>query len=409
MTPAEAPPYEALRAAFGQDLATDWVPDAVGAADVSSSLFDDVPAEIDVARLRVPLGSRTEDVPVVPVDARARLHGLVERALCGRRVRPEVLAYDRVDWDYSRAFRTRRQRLTELAVRPDLPLVLALDVHRLSRSLPLRTLHEAPWTTAELAAALTAVERAAGRPLLPGHRWANRLAAAALAPVDTVVARLAPGRWLRWGDDWHVFVHAPTEADEVRDAVTRALAPLGLALSAPKSRTLPVAAVLDGTARDVAGDPGHAWRRGLERGDVRALRYALPRAAPAPEISRDVPHTVRQWPELLPRAVQYLDRAADTPEGRAALRALMTDADAFACGRLLALAAGRRAVAADVPDAVLTLAYADESVALRALAARVAALTDRLRLTPDPPPRLRPWLALGAEPARWPPRLTTLL
>ncbi|MFI1829684.1 hypothetical protein ACH41E_25050 [Streptomyces sp. NPDC020412] len=409
MTPAEAPSYEALRAAFGQDLATDWIPDAVGAVDVAPFLLGGAPSGIDAARLRVPLGSRTEDVPVVPVDVRARLHGLVERALCGHRVRPEVLAYDRVDWDYRHAFRTRQQRLTELAARPELPLVLALDVHRLSRSLPLRALHDAPWATPELSAALAALDRAAGRPLLPGHRWANRLAAAVLSPVDTVVARLAPGRWLRWGDDWHVFVHAPAEADEVREAVGRALAPLGLAPSEHKTRTLPATTVLSGTARDVRGDPGDAWRRGLEQGDARALRYALPRAAPTPQISRSVPGAVRHRPELLPRAVQYLARAVDTPEGRAAVRALLPAASPFTCARLLALAATHRALAADVPDELLTRSYASGSVALRSLATRVAALTTRLRLTPDPPPRLRPWLALGADPNRWPPLLTTLL
>ncbi|MEU5977415.1 hypothetical protein [Streptomyces sp. NPDC047315] len=411
MTHADAPSNDALHAAFGQDLATDWVPDAVGAVDVWPSPVGGGPVALDVSRLRVPLGGRTEDVPVVPVTTRAHLHLLTERALCRHRVRPEVLAYDRVDWDYRRAFRTRQRRLRELAARADLPLVLVLDVHGLSRSLPLRTLSEAPWATAELAAALAALDRAAGRVLLPGHRWANRLAAAALGPVDTVVARLAPGRWLRWGDDWHVFVRTPAEAAEVREAVRGALAPLGLAPSVRKTRTLPVSALLDGAARGTAGDPADAWRLGLERGDVRALRYALPRAAPTPEISRGVPCAVRQWPELLPRAVEYLGRAVDAAQGRAAVRVLTADAhaDPFACGRLLALAAARREVAADVPDAVLTLAYADESVALRALAARVAALTDRLRLTPDPPPRLGRWLALGAEPACWPPRLTTLL
>ncbi|MEK8171840.1 hypothetical protein NKH77_28375 [Streptomyces sp. M19] len=130
--------------------------------------------------------------------------------------------------------------------------------------------------TGELARTLALLHRAAGRCLLHGHRWASRLGTAVLAPVDAVVAELAPERWTRWGDEWHVFVRDTAEAERVRVAVEGALARLGLRPSAAKSGILAARAVAAHDARDVAGPAGEVWRRGLADGDPRALRYALP-------------------------------------------------------------------------------------------------------------------------------------
>ncbi len=247
----------ALRASFGHDLLTEWIPDALGAADALRDLARGrvpPPAALDVGWLRVPLARRTEAVPVVPVAVRAHLHRVVERALSGFEPTAEVFSYRALTWNYRTAFGARGARLRALAERGDLPLVLSLDVHRFGRSLPLATLLDAAWMTEELATDLTRLTAEAGHCLLSSHHWANRLGGAALAPVDAVLGRLVPGQWLRWADDWHVFVRDADEAERVRAAVRDGLAALGLTLSANKSGLRPAATVRTGPARDVAGE-----------------------------------------------------------------------------------------------------------------------------------------------------------
>jgi hypothetical protein len=247
--------------------------------------------------------------------------------------------------------------------------------------------------------------------LPPEHRWAARLAGAYLAPVDEQVDRLAPRRWVRWGDEWLVFVPGPPAAEEIRAAVADRLAALGLALSAAKTTLRPAADAV-ATGRDVAGPPARVWRRGLRDGDVRALRYALPRLDPGPGVSRALPELVRVWPRLLPRAVAYLDRAVHTGEGAAVCRALLEDgtaADPFALGRLLALAGRHEAVAGRVGGALLDSALGSGVRALRELGTRAAALTGRLPLGSEPSPELAGWIARGARAGDSPPRVATLL
>ncbi|WEV26376.1 hypothetical protein OYE22_15105 [Streptomyces sp. 71268] len=405
----------ALRASFGHDLLTEWIPDALGAADVLRDLARGrvpPPAALDVGWLRVPLSRRTEAVPVVPVAVRAHLHRTVERALRGYEPAAEVFSYRALTWDYRTAFGARGARMRALAERGDLPLVLSLDVHRFGRSLPLPTLLDATWMTEELGTLLGRLTAEAGHCLLSSHHWANRLGSAALAPVDAVLGRLVPGRWLRWADDWHVFVRDADEADRVRAAVRDGLATLGLTLSADKSGLRPAATVLAGPARDVAGEPARVWRAGVAGGDLRALRYALPRLAPDARISAEVPSVVRRWPALLPRAVRYLDGAARSAHGRAVVAELLGGAerDPFAAARLLALTGRHAELAALVPGAVLAMAGDDGSpAALRELATRVAVVDRRAHLAPEPTPRLRAWVADGGHAGASQPSVATLL
>lgn len=428
MTDDAPPGGRALSAAFDGDLLTEYVPDALGAADVRRRIalgrpLDDGPLDdgplgdgplgeepFHVGQLSVPLARRAETIPVVSCAARARLLLLTEEALAAHTPRPEVFSYRSLGWEYRPAYQARQQHLRALAARPGLPLVLVLDVHRFGRSLPLDTLVGAPWMTERLAGALTALHGAAGRGLLPGHRWSNRLATAALAPLDVTVAALAPGRWARWGDDLHVFVRDHAEADDIRAAVVTALQGLGLRLSAEKSTVTVPAAVLAGPARVIDGRPEEVWRTGLAIGDVTALRYALPRTAPDEAVSRTLVGAVRDRPVLLPRAAHYLDRAAGTSAGRAAATELLhtAAADAFTAARLLALAGRHRDLAAEVPDALLAVAYDSGFVPLRELAFRVDVSRGGREVRP-PSSRMRDLLSPDALSGRQQPQVTTLL
>ncbi|GHE78401.1 hypothetical protein GCM10018785_53200 [Streptomyces longispororuber] len=408
----DAPPAQALSAAFDGDLLTDYVPDALGAVDVRRLLCTGRPLEdpLHVGHLRVPLARRLEVVPVVSCAARARMLRLTEQALSAHVPRPEVFSYRSLDWRYRPAYQERQHHLRALAARGGLPLVLVLDVHRFGRSLPLDVLCRTPWMTERLAEALTALYSAAGRALLPGHRWANRLATAVLAPLDDAVASLAPGRWTRWGDDLHVFVRDHAEADDIRAAAAAVLRRLGLRLSAEKSTVTGAASVLTRSARVIRGRAQDVWRSGLSDGDVQALRYALPRTPPDDTVSRTLVGAVRDHPGLLPRAVHYLDRAAHSPAARAAAEDLLLTAepDAFAAARLLPLAARHPGLVPAVPDALLAVAEESEVGPLRELAFRVAVSGGR-RHTWPPTPRMRGRLAQGAELARDLPDVNTLL
>ncbi|GHC60683.1 hypothetical protein [Streptomyces flavofungini] len=416
MTDDMPPDGRALTAAFDGDLLTEYVPDALGAADVRRRLalgrpLDDGALEpLHVGRLRVPLTRRAETVPVVSCAARARLLLLTEEALAGHAPRPEVFSYRSLGWEYRPAYQARQRHLRTLAARPELPLVLVLDVHRFGRSLPLATLRRAPWMTERLAGALTALHGAAGRSLLPGHRWSNRLATAALAPLDDTVAALAPGRWARWGDDLHIFVRDHAEADGIRAAVVTALQELGLRLSAEKSTVTAPAAVLAGPARVIDGHPAEVWRTGLAADDVTALRYALPRTPPDEAVSRTLVGAVRDRPVLLPRAVHYLDLAAGTAAGRAAAQELLRTAaaDAFTAARVLALAGRHPDLAAEVPDALLAVAYDSGFVPLCELAFRVDVSRGRGD-RPPPSTRMRDLRTADGLSPRQQPQVSTLL
>ncbi|MFI9257894.1 hypothetical protein ACIGT4_09240 [Streptomyces sioyaensis] len=404
----------ALSTSFGHDLLTEWIPDALGATDVIRDLAGGtvaVPERLDAGWLQVPLTRRTERVPVVPPAVRAHAHLLVERSLLRQEPRPEVFSYRSPVWDYRSAYRARQTRMREMARRGDLPLVLRLDIHRFGQSLPLHVLLDAPWMTGELAGYLTELHRATGRCLLPGHRWANRLGTAALAPIDALLAVTTPGRWLRWGDDWHVFVRDSAEAEQVRGVVEGGLEALGLRLSEDKSTTEPVNDLFAGPAHDVAGHPPEVWRRGIQDADVRALRYALARIEPDAHVSRALVGTVRTWPVLLPRAVQYLDRAVSTPAGQEAARELLEDAhaDLFGAARILALAGRHQALASGVSDRLLDVAAGCGISGLRTLSARVALCTGRRRMVHRPPAHLLRWIAQGADIRRNPPSVATLL
>ncbi|MEU2558393.1 hypothetical protein ABZ626_03460 [Streptomyces longispororuber] len=408
----DASPAQALAAAFDGDLLTDYVPDALGAVDVRRLLSADRPLDepLDVGHLRVPLARRVEVVPVVSCAARAHMLRLTEQALHAHVPRPEVFSYRSLSWRYRPAYQERQRHLRALATRSDLPLVLVLDVHRFGRSLPLDVLCRAPWMTERLAEALTALYGAAGRGLLSGHRWANRLATAVLAPLDDAVASLAPGRWARWGDDLHVFVRDHAEADGIRAAVATVLRRLGLRLSAEKSTVTAAAAVLARSARVIPGRAEEVWRAGLADGDVQALRYALPRTPPDDTVSRTLVGAVRSHPGLLPRAAHYLDRAASSPSGRAAAEDLLRTAepDAFTAARLLPLVARHPGLVPVVPDALLAVAEGSGIGPLRELAFRLAVARGR-RHSPPPTPRMRAWLAQGACPHSQLPDVDTLL
>lgn len=402
------------RSGFAEDLLTEWVPDVLNAVDVKADVAEgvvDPGLRITACRLRVPLARRCESVPVVDTAVRGQMHVLVELALRRHRPRRQVSSYRSAAWNYRDAYRGRLARMQELSDRADLPFVLKLDIHRFGRSLPLSALLGTSWMTEALASRLAELEREAGECLLPGHRWANRLGTAVLAPVDEAVGASAADRWVRWGDDWHVFTKDEDEAEQIRGTVEAELKLLGLALSEEKSGIAPAREVLAGPARDVAGHPADVWSKGYESGDIRALRFSLPRLSPSDSVSRTIPSAVRAFPGLLPRAVEYLDRAMGTSAGRVTVLQLLerAEVDSFVAARLLALACRHPHLADSVPDSLLISVDRCGIDGVQALAVRVATMTGRKHLVSPPPPRLAAWLSSGDDFRRDPPSVVTLL
>lgn len=418
---------------FAKGLRTVWLPDAFASADLLSELSDgsfltspaDVPpliARAPLHRLTVPVGGETRTVPLLPPPVHAALHVLTERALRGHRPHRCVHNATRADWDYRRAYRTRSTKLAALASDPGRPHVQHLDVERFGTSVRLGALRAVPWMTPELGDALRVLWERTGQCLVHGTSWSTRLGSALLAPADLAVARIAGDNWARWSDGWHIGVSGAREGERVRQAVTKALSAMGLRLSARKSVLLAPSAVAEGVAADVAGPADEVWRAAERGDDVRRYRYTLVRAAPDPEISAALPDLVRRHPALLPRAAQYLDGAATTPEGAAAFDALLRWADRdepkregadreapFRSGRLLVLAARHHGLARLVPPPVLERWCASPLPALRELAERAAVTGRGPGAVAGPSPRVATWIRRGAAPGDHPPEALTCL
>jgi hypothetical protein len=408
-----SPHWAALSSSFASDLLTDWVPDSIGAADVFGALRSGVlpPKEpLRAAHLLVTMATRSSLVPVIDVASRARLHSITDDALAAYKPDANVFSYRSLGSTYRPAYRARIDRLRSLASDSRYPLVLAADVARFTASVPLSTILRQQWITPALADELTNLRAAAGRCLLPGHHWANRIGSAVLGRVDTALRSAFGSRWVRWADDFHVFVADSAEAERVRSLLLEELRDLDLTLSEEKTRLMSVSDLLSDRARDVAGDPAQVWLRGVTNSDVRALRYALPRLAAGhnPVALDDLNRIIAEIPYVLPRAVYYLDQFVDTPDGTAiAVELLQRENAPEAIGRLLALTARHQALLAAVPDHVLQIAEASDVPALRALAWRAARATG----TASSPPteRLAAWVRSGGQLEQRLPNLETLL
>jgi hypothetical protein len=410
---ATSQPGTALASSFTSDLLTDWVPDAIGAADVIAGLYRGEvppPQPVRAAQLLAAMATRCELIPVIDVAARARLHCLTEDALVGYSPDQNVFGYRSLEVDYRAAYHVRQERLRSFARDPRYPLVLAVDVARFSASVPLPVILRQTWMTPVLADEIIALRATTGRCLLPGHHWANRIGSAVLGGVDAALRSAVGRRWIRWADDFHVLLTGSQEADQVRHLLSAELARVGLKLSEEKTRLLPTSALPSGPARDVSGDPAHVWQRGVANTDVRALRYALPRLAARhdPVALGDLLSITAEHSYLIPRAVHYLDRFAESSSGAAiGVELLQRETTPAVIGRLLALAVRHPALLAAVPDHALLAATSADVPALLALVWRTAMAHGK---TPPPPTqRIAAWVRDGGQLALHLPSLETLL
>jgi hypothetical protein len=404
----------ALASSFASDLFSDLIPDPIGASDVLALLrLGKIPPAEPIRAPELPwiMASRSEFVPVINVISRARLHCLTADALAAYSPEPNVFAHRSLDVDYRPAYRARLERIRNLASDPCYPLVLAADVYRFSASVSLPVILSQPWMTEPLANELSALNATAGRCLLPGHHWANRIASAVLANVDLTLTSVVGHRWVRWSDDIHVFVADANEAQSIRRALSEELSGVGLELSQEKTKLLSIPEVLSGVARDVSGEPASVWHSGIVNDDVRALRYALPRLAALrdPVALDDLLRITRIHPYVIPRALSYLDHLMEDLRGsEVAVEMLKREENALFIGRLLSLAI-RHAdlLAAAVPDRVLHIAESTGVSSLQGLAWRVALALGKI--PPPPDRRLAGWVSQGAQSSEQLPSLETTL
>lgn len=351
---------------LAEDLTTNWLPDAVAGAGCGP----DGPIG-PVGRIDVATGSGCRSVVLAPVGLRIRGHLLAQASLGAAEaaLSPGVFGYRdaagpyREDWAAFRAAAARLAAVRAVEVR--------FDVRGFFAAVPAAALAVHGPDTERFA---REVEERYGQCLLPGHRWARRFANTVLDPVDRALG--AP--FVRWQDDYRVFVRDAAEAEAVLAAAADGLGRIGLSLNAAKTRV--------GEPEEPAerwGPPGAAsWAAAVGAGDVRRLKFLLRVAAQdAASGRRDgggVPtgglsRLVSERRVLAPRAAWALSARAAGGDGAAAaeLAALAGVPDPWVSARALAGLAAHPSLAGAAPARAVAAAADSPHAAVRALAARL--------------------------------------
>jgi hypothetical protein len=349
--------------ALAEDLKTEWVPDAVGGAciDPHSREPDGPPQQIDVA-----MASGTRRVPLAPIAVRVRGHLAAQRHLPAieRALAPGVHGYRDADTPYRVEWARMRALLDTNAASRGGGWILRADVKSFFSEASAIAVESA--AGAGMGAFCRDVERAHGQALLPGHRWARRTANVLLGTVDHAVG--AP--FVRWQDDYTVFVADACQAREVLERIDAGLARVGLRRNAQKTRAGPAHDLMR-AVRPGAGRP--VWRAAKESGDVASLKRLLREAAEGgTAMSVDgLAETGEQFPTLVPRICWLLATRAGENAAASELCRLAESDDIWTAARALAAAAAAPGLAPAVSDAALQRQAGSAVLAVRALAARL--------------------------------------
>jgi hypothetical protein len=352
---AAADRWPALR----EDLMTDWVPDAVGGAGVDPAAVEDASGPPQV--IEVATASGRPRVPLAPVGLRVRGHLAAEASLppleaclpssvCGYR---DAATPYRVEW----------QRWLGLlrGMADGGGTVLRADVRSFFTEVSTEAVRRTvPW---EMAGFCDDVRRLHGQFLLPGHRWARRVANLVLAPVDDRIA--VP--FARWQDDYALLVPDPDGAETAAAALDHALAGVGLRHNLGKSRVVAARELRAGAAPSAPD-----WSRARSDRDVPAMKRLLRAAAQGrsagPRLDTAL---VEEFPTLLPRICWLLSIREGNPGAADLIGGLVASTDDWTAARAMAAAAGRPGLAAAVSPAHLQRHAASGLAPVRALAARL--------------------------------------
>jgi hypothetical protein len=359
-------PVVSVLPALAEDLTTDWLPDAVAGAGAAGNGPIKPVGRMDVAAAG---GSRT--VVLAPMPLRVRGHQVAERCLPDREaaLSPGVFGYRdagsayRGDWAKFRAAAARPASARAVEVR--------FDVRQFFATVPAGVLDAFGTEAGHFA---RSVETEYGQCLLPGHRWARRFANAVLDGVDRSIS--AP--FVRWQDDYRVFVHDRDEAASVLAVVAERLDEMGLALNADKTRIGHAQA----PAPDNASPRAPGWKAAVTTRDVPRLKFLLRLAAEVGDGRAGGPDDeqvptpglaclVAQEPVLAPRAVWALVSRAGDAAARIELAAVAGSSDPWVAARGLAGFAACPALSDAAPERAVASAADNPHAAVRALAARI--------------------------------------
>ncbi|WP_408898367.1 RNA-directed DNA polymerase [Nocardioides sp. R1-1] len=383
-----------------EDLRTRWVPDVIadadaGASAVSPSLDADALSLFPVLR---DAGPRVAPIFTVQALAAQRQAVASLRLISDGLLEPTVCGYRRGadgDSDYSTEYQ-RFRSLTE-SMLDCYPLVVTADVSDFFDSVDLEqvrgsmsaTMGEECWAPIE---GYLRQLHGAGVPGLPaGYGDARLIANAVLTPVD----RRIESEWVRWVDDYRIFVRSEAEAFLQLDRLRRSLRSVGLRLNESKVRVTPsdhFRKTMHGGALTSVYHPetesGPTVRAALRSVFIdavntenrRLLRFALPRLA---EQGDDfaVAYAVDALQSRTldaPRLVGYLSTFIDDKRVTSELGGLVACAanDPWRLARLVPLMCGAR-LDSETDAQVETLARSTRVPALWGLLLRVLSLQER--------------------------------
>ena len=285
------------------DLATQWVPDAVGGAGST-----DRPGTEDRRQTRLHVPWRTGKTRVVTdVDTpwRVDLHRAIFAGVSASTpLSPGVFGYRDDRTPYRTDYWQLQERLT--ALRNAYAWEARTDVTGFFRDFGSVALTHLE-VTADAQKRLEELQKRTGELVLPGHRWARYLANLGLIPVDEAVQL----PFARWQDDYWIFATREVELHQALSRMVVTAERLELRLSPTKTRIQAVAAAGDRPVDQFPGSLG--WKDvadGLAQGRMAFVRNALRRISEdGPDTALPASNVLRATLEadaLLPRLVQAL-------------------------------------------------------------------------------------------------------
>lgn len=350
------------------DLLTDWIPDAIGGADLDGAR----PLNNEfTGKLAVATRSGTKQVPVPSIEFRAWAHLQADAALT--RIEPSLSRHVYGYRDSLTPYRSEWARLSndQQQFWDAGDVCFRLDIKRFFESVDLAGIR--PAIPSKVLQVMTAARDLYEQPLVPGHRWSRRASNLILQYFDGNVIDQADGRIQRWQDDYWIFAASIEEAVGIAESLSRHLAVGGLKASSSKfgrvERQSPNAFREELTLRSAMARAEEA----LRHKDVAHLKYLMrwfaERAVAEPLLMFS--EVTRQFPVLVPRFAAWIAASASSREASLALREGLRTSDPWELCRLAASACHGEQLARAVPMEVIDSLADSEIPAARGLAARL--------------------------------------
>lgn len=358
-----------LSQALAEDLQTDWVPDAVAGLGLLPS--EEVP-EAGTGTLTVAVRDGERSMPLSTLEFRswAQLEvdsalGALEERLCN-----QVFGYRDASTTYRHEWGRLQARLHRW--RTDGRKLARFDIHRFFESVRIDSFADS--LPAPIVSTMRRSEDLHATPLLPGHRWARRIANVLLSPVDLRLSH----PFVRWQDDYWLAADSDEELTAAANALHAALATVGLRARRVPDRPLQV--------RSRATAPAARLTAARASGDLAQMKLALRVLAEQrdPTALSQVTDIANLYPALLPRIAMYLARLQDRAESVALLADMLGEANLWGRVRLIAAASANFQAAAQVGSDVLEELASQTAWSVRGLAARVQRMQGRTRVSAGP-------------------------